>query len=199
MGHICECLSFSTKTSRNIIQAKCDDWGNYNCDLEERGGSLYGLGSAIRFTDRVYDSREDAERYLNSTFGNYNQTAVRYKAYPKSKPTKAMLSIQQRIDAYTVRIAELEKPHYTNVQSSTVRCKHCGSSLATAYCGKSWNNKCPICGTDLRPKSTLDKLAKYQAEARDLRQQLKGEEKKLNAKQEKKAEMYWLVACEVHA
>lgn len=197
MGHAIQNLSFDEKDSRKTIQAECDEWGNYNADLQERGGCLCGLGSPVRFTDKVFDSYEDAEDYLDRT-PSYAQTAVKYKVYPKTTPTKTITELQRRINEYESRVRELNEPHYKGVKSATIKCKKCGSALATAYCGKSWYNSCPICRAELRPQSTIDKIHKYNETLDELRKKLKAEVKKENQKNEKKVRLRWLVHCEVH-
>ena len=197
MGHACEILTFPASMPTSKISAECGEWATYNCDLQERGGRGYDYLD-VRFTDRVFDSFDEAEDYLNGTFGNYRQIAVKYKKYPKIQPNKAIADIEKRIEDYSKRCNELNKPHYANVKQATVKCKYCGSSLATRYCGTSYRNICPICRADLRPESTLKKLADYENTISDLKKKLKDEEKKQNQKNAAKAELMWAVACEVH-
>jgi len=198
MGHCVEYLDFSVKTDKKKIQAECDRWGDYNCDLEERGGFGRGLGHNIKFTDRLFDSYDDAIDYLKTTVGNYRQTAVKYYRYPEVTSTKTLTDLQKKGKEYTERINKLSKPHYQGVKQATVKCKCCGSSLATKYCGQTFENKCPVCCQDLRPQSVLDKYNNYRNTLYDIRKRIKEEEKKINSKQKTKAEVRWLVCCEVH-
>lgn len=200
MGHAIQILTFDVSMDKKKIQEKCDTWGDHNADLEERGWVMGGgLGSAIRFKDgMIFNDYEEAEKYLYGIKGSYHQTAVKYKEYPKTNPTKAMTDLENRIDEYRKKIAILNQPHYMGVKQATVKCKSCGSSLATSFCGKTFNNTCPVCRAELRPQSTIDKLNKYKATVKELESKLKTEEKKLNAKNEKKAKIKWAVFCEVH-
>ena len=197
MGHICQILTFKEKNyTKSRIQAECDDWGNCNADFEERG-CLAGLGSLVNFTSRIFETQKQAEDYLESTFGNYRQIAVRYKVSdPKKMNTKTIQDLKRRIAEYRKRITELNKPHYQGVKSKTVKCKHCEAVLPTSYCGKSYMNRCPICKEDLRPASVLDKEKAYKKTVEDLSEKLDAEIAKLS--QTTGYELYWAVACEVH-
>ena len=200
MGHACEILTFDVSCSKADIQTECDEWGEYNCDIQERGGSGQGLGFSIRWTDKIFDTREEAFEYLEGTFGDYRETAVKYKI-PKKRATrtKAMEDLDRRISEYRQRINLLHEPHYKGVTVKTIKCKDCGAVLPTAYCGKSYNNNCPVCRNDLRPASILEKINKYSKTLSELEKQLKQE----TLKREKEASskgynLCWAVACEVH-
>lgn len=201
MGHARTILTFEPNDSQQKIQQKCDAWGNANADIEERGYTMGGLGSPINFTRQIFENQEQAEKYLDSTFGNYRQIAVRFKR-PKGRvntQTKKIEDLHRRIGEYQQRIAELNKPHFQGVKSATIKCKNCQSSLATAYCGKSYSNNCPVCGVDLRPVTDLEKLQKYTQTYKQLCKQLNEERNKLVSKEmEKGYDLCWAVACEVH-
>lgn len=199
MGHIVNILTFDISTPKDAIQQECDEWGDYNCDPEERGGCYGGLESPIRFTDKTFASFEEARDYLYSTVGSYLQIAVKYKVYPEVKASKTMSDLTARIAEYNRKVAVLNQPHYKGVKQATVKCKACGSSLATRFCGDTYSNACPVCRADLRPQSTLDKLNKYKSTIKDLEKKLKAETARQNQKNESKAKYFWAVCCEVHA
>lgn len=200
MSHACEILTFDASYTKANIVAECDEWGEYNCDIEERGGTGRGLGFPIKWTDRIFDTKEEAYEYLERTFGNYNQTAVKYKV-PKKKATKTknIEDLERRISEYSKKINLLQEPHYKGVTVKTIKCKKCGAVLPTAYCGESFDNYCPVCGNDLRPASTQDKIKKYTQTLSELKKQLKWEVLKREKEAANKGcELYWAVACEVH-
>lgn len=198
MGHAVEMLTFPAEMNRNRIQAECDEWGSANCDPRERGGYHGGLGSKIDFKDRLFDNYDAAYEYLESTIGNYRQIAVKYLVYPPMKPSKTAEDLDRRITEYRKRINALDAPHYKGVKQATVKCKCCGSSLATKFCGDTYRNNCSVCRADLRPQSTLDKIANYKATVKDLEKKLKAEVDKQNMKNRKSAKVHWMVCCEVH-
>ena len=197
MGHACEILTFPEKISTREISKKCGEWATYNCDLQETGGFGYEYLN-VNFTTRIFDSYEEAKKYLDGTFGNYREIAVRYKEYPKIQPNKTISDLERRIMEYATRITEIDEPHYKGVAQATVKCKSCGSSLSTKFCGKTYYNSCPVCRAELRPESIMKKRESYQNTMYDLKEKLKSEEKKQNQKNSTKAQLYWAVACEVH-
>lgn len=201
MGHACAILTFNASMDKNEIQRVCDDWGNANADLQERGYSLRGLGFPINFSkdQPIFDDYQSASEYLDKTFGDYKQTAVRYREYPCIGRTKRYDELSERLVVAKARLFDLEKPHYAGVSIKTIKCKHCGSSLATEYCGKSWDNNCPICRADLRPASKLDRIAKTNETIRDIKKALREEEQKAQKKMISKSTIHWAVACEVHS
>ena len=199
MGHAISVLTFPCSDSIDSIQKACDEWGEYNCDPRERGGFGRGLGHSIRFkSELTFDSYHKAYDWLMNHCGNYENYAVRYYKYPKLEETKKMADIKRRIVEVKARIAALEEPHFKGVKQSTVKCKKCGSSLATKYCGESYRNNCPICHSDLRPMTTLKQLAKAIALRDELDEKLLSENDKQNKKNIANAELHWAVCCEVH-
>ena len=198
MGHACQIKTFDATMSKGAIQAECDEWGNYNADLEERCGCLDGLGFPIRFTDKVFDSEKDAFEYLNGTFGNYSQTAVRYRSYKGVVPTKKKTELTTRLFKAKERLSELNKDHYVGVTYKTVKCKCCGSSFATEYCGRSWHNRCLVCNTDLRPQSKLDAIDSCKKTILGIENSIEEENRKIREKNKKNSTLRWAVACEVH-
>ncbi len=200
MGHACSILTFPASMKMQEIQRRCDDWGNANADLQERGYSLNGLGYPVHLKSLVFETRDEAEDYLEKTFGNYNQIAVKYKA-PKVKPKtpKNAENLERRIKEYDQRIAKLQEPHFKGVKSKTVKCKHCGAVLPTSYCGRTFNNSCPVCREDLRPDSVLEKLDKYRNTRKEL---IRERDKELDLAERKASakgfDLYIAVACEVH-
>ena len=201
MGHECSILKFPTSMSREEIQARCDKWGDANSDWEERGYRCGGLGFQVRFQSDIFETEEEAENYLNKTFGNYRQTAVMFKRSKKegSLTSKTLEDLMRRKKEYTKRISDLDKPHYASVKQVTVKCKNCGSSLATKYCEKGYGNYCPVCHTDLRPDSIISKGIAYRSTLLELNDKIRAEEKRLKKKAQAAGyDTYWAVACEVH-
>lgn len=198
MSHCQEILTFDAKTDRAVIGQKCGRWADTHCDKQENPSGYDTLD--ICFTDYVFDNYEDACDYLSRTFGDYREIAVKYFDYPQFKVTKAMIVVDEQIEKYRNILAELDKPHYADptLKSITVKCKYCNAVLPTKYCGKSYRNNCPICGNDLRPTSTIEKVGKYNEKLNELykkRKQLVSAEQKKN---KSKATLRWAVGCEVH-
>lgn len=77
MGHACSILVFPVTMSKDEIQNRCYRWQSSNADLYECGPD--GPREEVYWTSRTFPDRKSAEEYLDGTFGNYDQTAVRFK------------------------------------------------------------------------------------------------------------------------
>ena len=198
MGHICAILTFPADTPKQKIQDRCDRWGSANADQEVRGYTGGGLGFPIRFTERLFENREKAEEYLEGTYGDYRQIAVRYYKCPELKETAKMKTLAKQRSECAEKLRKLEEPHYAGVSSRTVTCRHCGSALATAYCASGWRNRCPVCKAEMRPASVLERIARLREKQKTIEKEYRLEREKLEAKNRKAATLYWAVACEVH-
>ena len=199
MGHAISILTFDSKETKESIRRKCDVWADGNMDHEE--SSSHTLPYPVQFTSRVFNSLREAEAYLETTFGNYREIAVQYKQ-PKGKeqkPTQKLLAVKKKIDDLTKRLRAMDAPHYQGVKSKTIGCKNCGSALATAYCGKTFGNNCPVCKAELRPASALAGKANVEQQLRAAKAELAQLERAMHDKQLKSGyELCWAVACEVH-
>jgi len=143
MGHTCQIMPFDAKATKEQIIKRCNDWAARNVDYNETSRTT--LVNPIRFTSQIYESQDEAEQFLNTTFGDYRMLAVRFKR-PTGKvpqPTQRLLAVRKRVQDITARLQKYQKPHYAGVKSKTIGCKNCGSALATAYCGKTYGNNCP--------------------------------------------------------
>lgn len=198
MGHTKGFFDFSLDVNREAIVSRISDWSYKNGDLEERGfPNKETFVEEIVFMNKTFNTRDEALDYTEKKTDR-SAIAVKYKEYPPFKPTAAMNSLLKRIKEYRERIAALGKPHYAGVKQATIKCKCCGASLPTAYCGKSYFNQCPVCRAELRPQSTLDKLKTYEDTLKDLNRRYDEEVVKQNKKNASKAKIKWLVCCDVH-
>ena len=199
MSHACQILTFDVDMDKDAIQQHCDEWANSHCDPYEHGGAFCGLPTMIQFMrGKVYDNLEDARDFLNQSFGSYKELAVRYMEYPAARETKAMSDLSRREMEYVERIAALDKPHYAGVKQGSVKCRECGSVLATRYCGVTYQNNCPVCRKDLRPASMQERRASYEQKMRELQAKYRAAKREQEKKAKSKGKVKWAVACEVH-
>ena len=196
MGHIVSILTFPEKTGKKEIAYECDEWARANGSYKE---GCRGLPFPIKFVNRTYKCYEDAERYLEGTYGNYSEIAVKFERRPEPKKTKTLETLDRRIQDARKALTELDKPHYAGVKQATVKCRNCGSSLATKYCGKTYRNACPVCRGELRPDSVVEKIRKKKEDLASLQEKYKDEKRKEQMKSSAKPEIWWAVACEVHS
>ena len=125
--------------------------------------------------------------------GWYSDHAVRFYDYSNATTTAKMKE-------YTAKVAELEKSkreyrekHSVHeLQAKHIGCPKCGSKLNKEYIV---GERCPLCRTDLRSKTTLEKLKWYDEKIADYKNRIEAEKQK----QKKKAVVKWLVKYEYHS
>ena len=78
MGHVCSILVFSEKLQKKTIESRCFAWQRDSCDKQECSRRK-GPCMPVKFTGYFFDNYDEAEQFLFKTFGNYDQTAVRYR------------------------------------------------------------------------------------------------------------------------
>ena len=165
--------------------------------LAKEDGDYGGLPHPIRWIDHTCSNEDVARDYINhNDNGWYDQIAVKFLDYPTiNSSTKE--NLMQRRKEWCDKLNELRnKIHYANVKSNFVSCQKCESKINRKFI--KWNI-CPICRTDMRPKSTLDLIARYEQIIKDIDKQLKEEELRLQEKAKKKAIVKWLVKIEYHS
>jgi hypothetical protein len=186
--------------NENVDKAEVqEEWDEYAAMKDEKEGCS-GLDKPIRWIDKILPNLEAAEEYIrNHDSGWYNQLAVKYRADVPGLTSKTQEILQERAGRLRARANELSSNiHYKGVKSAFITCRNCGSKLASGYFGKSIVNNCPVCRSDLRPQSTLDLIAKAEANAKKAEKDLAVENAKLQKKAADKAEIQWLVKIEYH-
>lgn len=201
----CQILKFAEKKyTRKQIEKACGLWAFEQ--KEDYAIIPYNPDDAklsIMFTDKVFETEMEAMQYLKGTLCSYKQTAVRVKRNLgagawSDEEVKKYNKLAQRTEKYKNDLLILEnKSYYADAKSKTVTCKNCGSVLATAYCGSTWHNKCPVCRVDVRPASFFETFNKKQQEYNQLVLETQEMYRQLNSKAAETPEMYWYVACEV--
>lgn len=199
MSHNIEHRDYSIKTSKQAIFAEINSYVEHVTWAE--GGS--GIDRIRWLETKVCTNYDEALEYLEShDKGWYDCLAVQYKKYPDTKlePSKKMTDLAQKINAERVKSADYEKAHSVKTfKADFVGCSSCGSKLKRELLQ---TEKCPLCKTDLRGKTTLETLAKYKAKIEEMIDMQETERKNQQAayekKQEKNAEIRWLVKFEYH-
>lgn len=189
--HQIDYLTFEESKTRQEIVDKC------NARAENNSDSGSGLYYGIKFIDRVFDTYEDAESYIeeidNDTYSRYNNYAVKYKQATSTPNTKAYENAKAKsISAFNEYRKASNKVHYKGIKSQFVACKKCGSKLSTTYID---TNKCPLCNTELRPQSTLDAIDRLRKAYEDAQKKIEVLEKEWTQKHNK---VKWLVKIEYH-
>ena len=193
MGHEVKHFTYPENVNKTRVQRDLDNYAAHE-DWQE---GCRGLNGSIRWNDHVCANYEEAEAYIEShDKGRYGQLAVKYREYEKIEPTKNLLSLKERLDKEREKKAEYTAAHSVSAfKAEFVGCPDCGSKLKKTLL-KSEN--CPLCRAELRGKTTVDTIARYEANIRDLQKQIKEEEKKMEEKNLKKSKIKWLVKIEYH-
>ena len=161
--------------------------------------SDYGgkINRRIRWLDNICEDEESAYKYIESfDNGYYDQLAVRFRVYPNCEPTKTLFSLKERKQKEIVKRNDYEKAHsIASFKVEYVGCSKCGSKLKRTLIRE---NSCPLCKAELRSKTTLETIKRYENNIDRLEQQIKEEQKKTNKKNIKKSKVKWLVKIEYH-
>jgi len=190
MGHSVNYGTYEENVNKKKVQKEWDEYAA-NEDWQE---GCSGLPNNIRWIDYVCDSYEDAEKYIDDhDNGWYDQLAVKYRETVKPKTKGYQNLIEKRNTIYKTLEEKRNRIHYSseNTKSEFVGCKHCGSRLATKYIK---SNTCPVCGTELRPVSTLNAIKTLEKSLKEINKKIK----EMEVKASKKAKIKWFVKVEFH-
>lgn len=193
MGHEILYLDYNENADRRKVQNELDTYVQKKCWQEGSSGLL----NPIRWLDHICVDREEAVSYIQGhNRGYYDQVAVMYRVYPKLKPSKTMETLSKRLEAERDKLRSYSQAHsVSSFKAEFVGCPNCGSKLKkTLLKGES----CPLCRTDLRSKTTLETIQRYENNIRELMKQIKAEERKQNEKAVKNSTIKWLVKIEYH-
>jgi Zn finger protein HypA/HybF involved in hydrogenase expression len=192
MSHNIKYFEFKEDVNRKRVQADLDKYVAQE-DWEE---GCSGLDSPIRWIENcgVLNSYDEALEYIKShDKGWYDSLAVRYKEYDGTKTT-ALKKAEEKFEVAKRKWIDLtNKFHFENSKAAFIGCQHCGSKISRKHLNG--NNCCPVCDGDLRPKSTLDTLARYEANLAKAKALVLEEKEKAKAKNSK---TMWLVKIEYH-
>lgn len=186
MGHQINYYTYALDCKKQDIIDELNEECEYSSD------SRSGLPNPIRWLDVTLDDYDDAVKYIEAHQRQwYDQVAVKYKQYPRQSTSKAAIVLTDRIkkqkDALTKIVAE---SHVSNRTSEFIGCEKCGSKLKRTLLP---GDCCPLCRTDLRSKTNLDRIANAKAKLDELNQKMEEQVKK-----DCKPVVKWLVKIEYH-
>lgn len=193
MGHQIEHRYYKENVDKKRVQADLDNY--VRCHCWQEGSS--GLNAPIRWLDHICDNSEDAMEYIKShDKGWYDQLAVKYREYQPIEPSATLLALQKRWKAENEKKSAYEQAHSVrSFKAEFVGCPSCGSKLKKDLLR---GESCPLCRTELRSKTTMETLARYESNLRDLSKKISAEQKKMEQKNLKKSTVKWLVKIEFH-
>ncbi len=193
MGHNIDHWQKPENVNKKAFEADINDYVRQHT-LGEGG---HGLDSPIRWIDHICDNYEDALEYIRShDRGWYDQLAVKYYDYPKLEPTKTMITLQERLKAEREkRVAYAAAHAVSTFKAEYIGCPECGSKLKRTLLR---DNSCPLCHAEMRSKTTMETLQRYDANCEELSKKIKEEERKMQEKMRKQAKVVWLIKTEYH-
>lgn len=195
MGHDYSWEDFPLKTSKENMQKWANQTHKIRCEYHDSC-------PPIQFMDnRVFDSYEEAMQWVKDYQRSryYAQVAVKYKTDVEFKKSAKLTALEKRAENARHEYYKLDNAnHFKNHKSKLIECKHCESKLAVSYIRERTSNRCPVCGHDLRPQSTLDRIKALQTKAKALEEESTALFRKEREKHLSKAEVRWLVRIEYH-
>lgn len=193
MGHNIDHWQKPENVNKKAFEADINEYVRQHT----RGEGGHGLDSPIRWIDHTCDNYEDAMEYIRShDKGWYDQLAVKYYDYPKLEPTKTMITLQEQLEAERKkRIAYAAAHAVSTFKAEYIGCPECGSKLKRTLL---MGNYCPLCQAEMRSKTTMDTLQRYDENCKELSNKIKKEERKMQEKMRKQAKVMWLIKTEYH-
>ncbi len=168
----------------NLGVQPMSEYKNYLKGLEEHYEKLvdqdhidYYDIEPLTSTGRHFDSKKEAEEFLYSKFEedcrcSYSCTYILHRNNVVDK-------LQKRLDAEKKKLEEYTKAHsVVSFKSAFIGCPECGSKLAREYLKRMKTERCPLCETDLRGKTTLETISRYKTNINTLTKELSEEQKK---------------------
>ena len=189
MGHTIQYYDYPENTDKKKVEQELANYVAKRCFQE--GGHL----SKIRWIDSEPCANDDEahEKIERLDKGWYDCIAVKYyDAYnvPETEKMKALRAANTQ--AYC-KYKELASAfHFANAKAEYIGCKNCGSKIARKYLRR---NFCPVCNADLRPETTLNRIAALKEKADKSSDTLKAE---LTKQAMKAKNVRWKIKIEFH-
>jgi hypothetical protein len=186
MGHAIEYNTYSATWTMKQIAADV-------LECVKHQGDHYGTDK-VRFpTDKVFDTCEEARKYINANDkGWYDGIAVKFLDFDEVKDSEKIKELRAKIADTIQKKNEYIAAHSVKAQKATyIGCQSCGSKLNKE---KLRGERCPLCQHDLRAASTLDRILSFDKRIEEYNKKINQE----LLKQKKNAKVKWLVKYEYH-
>ena len=154
MGHI---INHYTEKFKNEKQAMAFIGRCTKCAYDPNETSAYHGNMTCHFK-KVYQDYKYAEEAIREyDNGWYSDHAVLYQE-PSQKARDKSQGLLEKRDAY------IEAHSVHKRKSDFLGCSTCGSKISRLYLK---GEKCPVCGTDLRPTSVIEQIKKHDKQAKE--------------------------------
>ena len=170
-------LNVTCKVAKNTDEIKSvirevDAW--YDAHRESEGWGYcdyYDIG-ATRQTGKNFESEREASEWAYNYAMEHEVTAVCTFTFPRSSK---YIQLEKKLDETKKKLSTYREAHSVKkFKSATVGCETCKSKLSIKWLK---SEECPVCGDDLRSKTTLETIGRYEKQIRDLEKELKAEER----------------------
>lgn len=151
--------------------------------------------------DHVFETREDAERFLERYEGKYDDHAVLFRNTDRIalKKSAEETKLEERLNRLKAELSAIEGgTAISNRKSAFIGCPSCGSKLERVGLYSKFGNVCPICGTDLRSKTDRNRVAAKKKGIRETEKRLEQKRYEMKVKASRSAPICWLVKYEYH-
>lgn len=179
--------SFSSDTSKEDIATQLKLVAQRDC------GKLY---QPIEFIDKVFDTIDDANAYLESHDKKYRNFAVKYYDTSDYCQSAETINLQDQYKkAYKSYIDLQNKFHFAEHKSLSITCRNCNSRINLSFLKR---NTCPVCFSDLRPKTVTKKILFLKEKSDNLHHKFLQSDNQDRKKAINKSKTNWLVKIEYH-
>ena len=205
MGHNINYMTADRNVKKNSVIAEI----NYEVEhvAWEEGGRYDG--SQLTWHDgKVYPDYESARKAIEKLDnGWYDDHAVLFHDTHavEQKPTKKLETLRKRLEDEKQKRDEYIASHrVTDRKSEFMGCPTCGSKINLRYMAKNVrygysDHLCPVCRGELRSKTVVDRIEKFEAKIEELKGQITDEEQNMSRKVSSKAPVKWLIKYEYHS
>ena len=178
--------TFDVKTSRQDISNKV-------LYIVNHSGDRYGTDRVTFHENRIFNNEEEAREWIHEHDGFYAGIAVKFYDYSDVKPTAKIDELEARLKENLKKKAEYISAHSVKTfKAQFIGCQCCGSKLSRE---RILGEMCPLCRTDLRAGSTLERIKGFDVKHKEICDKIKAE----NQKQQDRAKVKWLVKFEYHS
>lgn len=196
MGHVIQYHKLPKNASKKNFIADMDEIVQHEDYME---GGRYPASQLTWHDDKVYNTYDDAKQAIDSFIrDSYDDHAVLYYDTDSIavKPSKALETAKMKLDKLiAARDKYVNESRVSHRSSEFIGCTECGSKISRKWLKSDY---CPVCKHDLRPNSTLNRIASFDKRIKTARNEVSKIEHDLKLKNIKKAKICWLVKTEYH-
>ena len=172
------------------------DWvDRHMIDVYDPGESSHGVASNLKLYDRVFDSRDEAENFLDPISSRYQDCGVKYKEPVRSDRA------EQKYQKERERLLEMKKKNIDRKLSGFATCGNCRSKVNLQYVNHEYSRiYCPVCSKmfDYDQKKLLVDLTEDEKNLEISRRIKELDEQHEQDLKNGKYEIRWLVQADRH-